>query len=159
MNRRRLIIVGVLTLALGMVTLFPARIAYQWFSPPGIALAGIDGSVWRGSAAEGAFGGVYVRNVEWRMRPLSLFAAQLAYALRADTGSGHGCRAASADGSVAVAGVGHFVRREGEPGGVGWFADLDAGELAADARGLAALPLDVIAANGAELSDRTASVD
>jgi hypothetical protein len=71
-SRFRFVIVGLITLTVGLLLLFPARVAYQWFAPPGIALSGIDGTIWRGMAREGDVGGLYLRNVGWRVQPLKL---------------------------------------------------------------------------------------
>jgi general secretion pathway protein N len=94
--RYRYVIIGVITLIVGLLVVFPARIAYQWFAPQGIALSGIEGSIWSGQAREGEVGGVYLQDVNWRMRPLALFTGKLGYALEADAASGF------VDGAVAL---------------------------------------------------------
>ena len=86
--RSRLVIIGLVTLLIGLVAMFPARVAYHWASPPGVAIAGIEGTVWRGRALEGEVAGMYLRDIGWRMRPLSLFRGQLAYAVEAEAASG-----------------------------------------------------------------------
>ena len=80
-TRRRLIIVGCLTLVAGLIILFPARVAYNWFAPPGIALSGISGSIWSGAAQSMMIGDVYVGNLTWQARPHRLLLGQAAYAL------------------------------------------------------------------------------
>ena len=87
-TRSRLVIIGAITLLVGLLVMFPARVAYHWVAPPGVALSGIDGSIWRGQAREGEVGGIYLRNVNWRMQPLALFRAKLGYAVEADAASG-----------------------------------------------------------------------
>jgi general secretion pathway protein N len=88
MTRARYVIIGTITLLVGLLVIFPARVAYHWVAPPGVALSGIDGSIWRGQASEGEVSGIYLRNVRWGMRPLALFRGQLGYAIEADAASG-----------------------------------------------------------------------
>jgi general secretion pathway protein N len=47
-------------------------VAYRLASPPHVAISGLSGTVWQGSAREFSTNGVYLRDLEWRMRPLSL---------------------------------------------------------------------------------------
>ena len=84
----RLLTAGLITLFLGLLIFFPARVAYRWFAPDTIAAAGIDGSVWRGTAREARASGVYVRNLSWRFKPLSLLTGKLAYAVEASPSAG-----------------------------------------------------------------------
>lgn len=102
--RSRYVLIGLVTLVLGLIVLFPARVGYQWFAPPGVALSGIDGTIWSGSARDGDVAGLYVRGLQWRMRPLALFKGQLAFAIEADTGSGflEGNVGLGAGGAVAM---------------------------------------------------------
>ena len=86
--RGRLITAGVITLLIGLVTAFPARVAYQWFAPPGFSLEGISGSVWYGRAAQARIEGIYLREISWRFRPLGLVSGKLAYAVEAKPVSG-----------------------------------------------------------------------
>lgn len=87
-TRRRLIIAGLLTLFAGLIILFPARVAYNWFAPPGIAVSGIDGTVWSGSARHVTAEGVYVANMRWQVRPLRLLTGKLAYSIAGSLASG-----------------------------------------------------------------------
>lgn len=84
----RLLVVGTVTLLIGVIVMFPARVAYEWVSAPGVAIAGIEGTVWNGRAQEGQVAGLYLRNIGWRIRPLAIFKGQLALALEADAASG-----------------------------------------------------------------------
>lgn len=86
--RRRLIIAGILTLLTGLIILFPARVAYHWFPPPGIAISGIDGTIWSGSARHVTGAGIYVANMRWRSKPLRLLTGKLAYAIEGKLASG-----------------------------------------------------------------------
>ena len=80
-STRGLITTGVLVLLLGLIILFPARVAIGWFAPAEIAVSGIQGSVWSGKANEAAFNGIYVRDVEWRLNALPLFSGKLSYSV------------------------------------------------------------------------------
>jgi general secretion pathway protein N len=87
-GRKRLIAAGAAALLLGLVVLFPARVAYDWFAPPDVQLSGITGTVWRGRAAEGSAGGFYLGELQWRFRPWSLLVGKAAFSLTANPVSG-----------------------------------------------------------------------
>jgi hypothetical protein len=78
--RVRLIVAGCIALLVGLVSLFPARVAYQWFPAPTFNLAGISGSVWTGR--------LYLQDLHWRIKPLSLFVGQLRYKIEGSPASG-----------------------------------------------------------------------
>jgi len=86
--RTRYVIIGLITLIAGMLVMFPARVAYQWFAPPGVALSGIQGTIWNGQAGEGNIAGLYLRNIDWGLRPLALFGGKLGVEFEADGASG-----------------------------------------------------------------------
>jgi len=94
--------IGLIILIVGLLANFPARVAYQWFAPPGVAMSGIQGSIWQVQVRDGNIGGVYVRNVDLSLRPLALFRGRLGYAVEAEAASGF------IDGIVAL-GVGGSV--------------------------------------------------
>ena len=87
-NGKRLIAAGVAALIIGLVLTFPARIAYQWFAPEQIALSGISGSVWSGAATQGSAAGLFLSDITWRFRPLSLLRLKVGYAVAATLPSG-----------------------------------------------------------------------
>ena len=87
-NPKRLVLIGVATFVVAVFVVLPARVAYHWFVPPTIQLAGIDGSIWSGSAREVTASGIYLRDVEWRVRPLSLFTGRLGMSVSANPASG-----------------------------------------------------------------------
>lgn len=95
-NRSRLLTVGLVTLVLGLLIFFPARVAYRWFAPQTVALSGISGSIWNGHAREANVNEVYLRELTWRFRPAALFTGKFAYAIGASPSSGF------VDGNVAV---------------------------------------------------------
>jgi general secretion pathway protein N len=105
--RRRLVAAGLAALVCGIVVSFPARVAWHWFAPPGIALAGIDGTVWRGSASEASAGGIYLRDLEWRWLPSRLFAGEMAVEFDVVPGNGtlSGRIGAGLNGSVRITGL------------------------------------------------------
>jgi len=76
-GRKRLIVVGLTVGVVGLILMFPARVAYQWFAPSQVVMSGISGTVWRGQAREATVDGFYLRDLKWRFRPLSLFTAKI----------------------------------------------------------------------------------
>ena len=87
-SRFGLLLAGTLTLLVTLVIFFPARVAYQWFAPPGAQLSGLSGSIWYGQANEASTGGFYLRNLRWRVKPLTLLTGKLGYAIEASPVSG-----------------------------------------------------------------------
>lgn len=85
---RGLLLVAVLTLIIGLVVLFPARIAYRWASPDDVELSGIQGTLWYGSAESASAGGVVLRNVRWIGRPWNLLTGRLVYRIEASPAAG-----------------------------------------------------------------------
>jgi general secretion pathway protein N len=85
---RRLVVAGVTTFLVGLAILFPARVAWHWIVPPGVALAGIEGSVWRGNATEASVHGFYLRDLQWRWLPAALARGRIGYSLKAVPGTG-----------------------------------------------------------------------
>lgn len=85
---RRLVIVFTLTLVVGLLVLFPARVAYHWFAPPAVALSGISGSIWRGTASQANVSGLYLGELRWRLRPLALFRGRASFDLSASPAGG-----------------------------------------------------------------------
>ena len=87
-NRKRLIIAGIATFVIGLIITFPARVAYQWFAPGDLKLSGINGSIWRGNAAQGTAGGIYLADVNWSFRPIGLLGGKLEFATSSKLASG-----------------------------------------------------------------------
>jgi general secretion pathway protein N len=63
------------------VATFPASLAARWFAPDTISLAGVEGTVWRGSAAYGGVSGLAVADMRWRLQPLALLTGRLSFTL------------------------------------------------------------------------------
>jgi len=78
-SSRGLVTAAVITLVVGLVVLFPARVAYNWFAPAQFAVSGITGTVWRGSADAADANGVLLRSLNWKFQPLRLFTGSLVY--------------------------------------------------------------------------------
>ena len=104
-TRRRLIIAGAITLLAGLIILFPARVAYDWFAPPGLRVSGISGSIWSGSASRVSAGGIYVANLQWRFKPHRLFTGKFAYAIQ----GGAGAESVETDLALSIAGDLHLT--------------------------------------------------
>ena len=92
----RMIAAGITTLLVGLIIFFPARVAYHWIALPEITLSGIHGSVWAGGATLASASGVYVRDLQWQVRPLTFFTGKLGYAFEASPVTGF------VNGNVAV---------------------------------------------------------
>jgi general secretion pathway protein N len=56
---------------------FPAGTAVRWFVPPPVALNGVQGTVWSGSAASGTIGGLPVQDVRWHVKPRTLLTGRV----------------------------------------------------------------------------------
>lgn len=57
---------------------FPAGTALRWFGPPGIAFAGVAGTLWNGGAASTTVDGFTIEGVRWRVSPLPLLLGRVA---------------------------------------------------------------------------------
>jgi general secretion pathway protein N len=70
------------------LTTFPASVAARWFAPQTLGLAGVQGTVWRGSAAYGSFSGYTFSDVRWQLQPTALLTGRLSLSLDARLGDG-----------------------------------------------------------------------
>jgi hypothetical protein len=102
-SRSRLIKVGLLVFVVGLILMFPARVAYRWFAPAEFVASGISGSVWNGHANEAITYGIYFRDLSWRIRVLDFVTAKLGYAIESKLASG------SVDANIAI-GIGGTLR-------------------------------------------------
>jgi general secretion pathway protein N len=87
-RKRGLVLVAVVTLVVGLIALFPARVAYRWGSTPLIAMSGIQGTIWSGTASQFSTNGVYLGNLSWKMQPLKLFTGKASYKISGTPVSG-----------------------------------------------------------------------
>ena len=87
-TKRGLLLTAVLTFLIAFVLLFPARVAYRWVAPNGVAASGIQGTAWRGRAEAVSVSGIYFGDVSWRIRPLHLIVGQANYRVKGSPVSG-----------------------------------------------------------------------
>ena len=104
LSRRGLLTLAVLTFVVGIVSLFPARIAYRWFAPDAVSVTGISGTIWRGHASQASANGIYLQDIHWRAHPVRLLTGRLAYSIEATPASGfiEGTVGVSVGGTVKV---------------------------------------------------------
>ena len=106
-TRKTSLITGLVVFFVGVVALFPARVAYHWFAPDTVQMSGIEGTLWSGTAAEFSTAGVYLRDLNWRVRPLALITGKLAVSVAATPSSGflEANAAIGLGGNIAVSGL------------------------------------------------------
>ena len=128
MSARWLLGAGVLAFLVGVSSLLPARVVYQWFAPDELRLAGISGTLWNGRAQHASVSGWYVRNLEWQTQPLALVLGQAKARLsgephagffEATVGVGIGGRVtvSAATASVSLASLASALSQPGLSGG------------------------------------------
>jgi hypothetical protein len=88
LNRWSLLALGVGAYLAFTLSSFPAGTAYAWFAPEGVALAGIEGTLWSGRAAAGSVADLALRDVRWRVRPTRLLIGRLAADIEAQLSDG-----------------------------------------------------------------------
>lgn len=86
--RRSLLLLGVFVFVFGLVISMPARVAIGFIAQPGIAVSGVSGSVWNGTAKEASVAGIYLRDLTWEASFLPLLTGKLAYRVAATPMSG-----------------------------------------------------------------------
>jgi general secretion pathway protein N len=87
-SKRGLILAGLLTLLVGLLVMLPARVVYHFAAPPGVAVAGIQGSAWQGAAREASVGDLYLHDLRWQLQPLAILTGKLVYTVSAKPISG-----------------------------------------------------------------------
>ncbi len=85
---RGLVIAGLLTLLVGLVVMFPARVAIKWFAPGDFSANAIHGTIWRGNATQIGIGDIYIRDIQWHFQPMPLFTGKLSYRIEGTLSSG-----------------------------------------------------------------------
>ena len=78
-RNRGLVLLALVVVVIALVAMFPARVAYRWVSSPFVAMGGIHGTIWNGSAREFSTNGVYLRDLTWQIRPLQLLTGKVVY--------------------------------------------------------------------------------
>lgn len=87
-SRLSLIALGAGAYVAFALSTFPASVAVRWFAPDTVSLAGVEGTVWRGSAAYGGASGYAVSDVRWQLRPAALVTGRLSLSAEARLGDG-----------------------------------------------------------------------
>ena len=72
-RRAHLIVAGILVMLVALIALFPARVASHLFVTATVKFGGLSGTLWHGESQEFQVGDIMVRDMRWRLRPLSLF--------------------------------------------------------------------------------------
>ena len=88
LNRHGLVFFGVLALIVGLIAMFPARVAVHWFAPAEVSIGGLQGTAWAGTAKQASVSGLSVRDIQWDLNPLRLFTGELSYTIVATPVSG-----------------------------------------------------------------------
>jgi hypothetical protein len=68
---------------IALIALFPARVASQWFAPTAVKFGGLSGTLWHGTSQELQVDDITVRDLRWRLRPLSLFRGEAEFSITA----------------------------------------------------------------------------
>lgn len=85
----RLYLIAAITVFLcGIVVMFPARVAVDWFAPDNIRINGISGTIWNGKANALQAPGLYLSRLEWSTRPFSLLTGGLGLNVKASPAGG-----------------------------------------------------------------------
>jgi len=87
-SRISLLALGVGAYLAFAVASFPASIAHRWFAPDELALASVEGTVWRGSAAYGGINGIAFSNLNWVLHPVALLTGGVNVSVRTDFAGG-----------------------------------------------------------------------
>ncbi len=80
---RAYVLAGLLVFIAGLVITAPARVAVALFAPDNIRISDVSGSVWNGRAGAVLASGVYLRDVQWKLKPMALLTGTAALNLDA----------------------------------------------------------------------------
>jgi general secretion pathway protein N len=99
-----LIVLVLLLVAVALVALFPARIAWDWAGDRvgALQLDGVGGTIWRGHAQQASLHGQPLGTVGWQVNPWPLFGRRLEADLRLDGSEYQGVTALSHHRGVTV---------------------------------------------------------
>jgi hypothetical protein len=67
---------------------FPASVALRWFAPDALAVAAVEGTIWRGSAAFGEIDGIAFSDLEWQLHPAALATAAISVSTQLNIAGG-----------------------------------------------------------------------
>jgi general secretion pathway protein N len=70
------------------LSMMPAATVYRLFAPDALRLAGVDGTLWSGSATLGSAGGLPMRDIVWRVEALPLLTGRVAARVQARLADG-----------------------------------------------------------------------
>ncbi len=100
-----LVAFGAILLLLFLLMLWPARVAVGWLLPENVALSGLRGTVWQGTATQLSIDDHPIGALSWDARPFSLLSGRPRWQieLSRDSGFARADVAVTAGGSVAVA--------------------------------------------------------
>ncbi|MGB5211065.1 MAG: type II secretion system protein N [Gammaproteobacteria bacterium] len=95
---------GFILILVFMLVLWPARVAVGWFLPANVALSGVTGTVWQGSASQLSIDGHVIGGLTWDARSLSVLSGSPRWQieLRRPAGFVRADVAVSTTGSVQV---------------------------------------------------------
>lgn len=77
-----------LVMLVALIALFPARVASHWYAPASVKFGGLSGTLWHGKSQELQVGDIVVRDLRWRLRPLSIFRGEAAFSVSATPSGG-----------------------------------------------------------------------
>jgi hypothetical protein len=87
-SKASLIALGVGAYLAFAVANFPASVALRWFAPDSLAVAAVEGTIWRGSAAFGEINGVAFSDLEWQLHPAALATAAVSVSTQMNIAGG-----------------------------------------------------------------------
>lgn len=85
---RWLVILAVIVFLTGLLLRAPARVAVSMFVPDTVRVGGVSGTVWKGRADSVDASGLFLRDLSWTLKPLSVFRGRLAMDLEASPPGG-----------------------------------------------------------------------
>ncbi len=107
MNRKPLVVLGVLIFSASLVALIPAGVAYRWSAPEAIRLTGVSGTLWDGKARLGSVDRLGFQNLEWNLKPSRLLLGRVAADVSMQLGEGF------LEGGLAAGLLGNSYRLDG----------------------------------------------
>ena len=102
-----LIALGLVAFLLFALVTLPAGIVLSFVHPPGVTLAGVSGTLWKGRAQAVRSGATHVGSLEWDLNVLSLFTGKLGADVKVTRSDGfaQGSVATGAGGLITVRGL------------------------------------------------------
>ncbi|HKS59113.1 MAG TPA: type II secretion system protein N [Steroidobacteraceae bacterium] len=96
---KKVIALGIGAFLLFALVTLPAATVLSFYHPPGVTLAGVSGTIWKGRAQAVRSGNMHVGSVEWNLNVLALFTGKLGADVKVTRSDGF------AEGSIAVSGA------------------------------------------------------